>query len=62
MAIRHADEPHLHLTRPRVQLRQMAIKTSSSHKDKSASQLKDARFKELGDWRGKMLSRLRALV
>jgi hypothetical protein len=28
----------------------------------SASQLIDARIKELGDWRGKMLSRLRALV
>ena len=29
---------------------------------KSPSQLIDARIKELGDWRGKMLSRLRALV
>ena len=29
---------------------------------KSASRLIDARIKELGDWRGKMLSRLRALV
>jgi hypothetical protein len=28
----------------------------------SPSQLIDARIKELGDWRGKMLSRLRALV
>jgi hypothetical protein len=27
-----------------------------------ASQLIDARIKELGDWRGKMLSRLRALI
>jgi len=60
MAIRHADEPHL--SRPRVQLRQKAIKTSRSHKNKSASQLIDARFKEVGAWRGKMLSRLRALV
>jgi hypothetical protein len=31
-------------------------------KGKSASQLIDARIKELGDWRGKMLGRLRALV
>jgi hypothetical protein len=28
----------------------------------SASQLIDARIKELGDWRGKMLGRLRALI
>jgi hypothetical protein len=31
-------------------------------KGKSASQLIDARIKELGGWRGKMLGRLRALV
>jgi len=31
-------------------------------KSKSPSQLIDARIKELGDWRGQMLSRLRALV
>ncbi|HET7021483.1 MAG TPA: DUF1801 domain-containing protein [Xanthobacteraceae bacterium] len=36
--------------------------TSGSQKSKSPSQLIDARIKELGDWRGKMLSRLRALV
>jgi hypothetical protein len=35
---------------------------SGSQKSKSPSQLIDARIKELGDWRGKMLSRLRALV
>jgi hypothetical protein len=29
---------------------------------KSPSQLIDARIKELGDWRGKMLSRIRALI
>ena len=29
---------------------------------KSPSQLIDARIKELGDWRGKMLARLRALI
>jgi hypothetical protein len=33
-----------------------------SQKTKSPSQLIDARIKELGDWRGEMLSRLRALV
>ncbi|MGH8231955.1 MAG: DUF1801 domain-containing protein, partial [Steroidobacteraceae bacterium] len=38
------------------------MKTSGSRKDKSASQLIDARIKELNDWRGKMLRRLRALI
>jgi hypothetical protein len=36
--------------------------TSGSQKTTSPSQLIDARIKELDDWRGKMLSRLRALV
>jgi hypothetical protein len=35
---------------------------SESQDSRSPSQLIDARIKELGDWRGKMLSRLRALV
>jgi hypothetical protein len=35
---------------------------SGTQKSKSPSQLIDARIKELGDWRGKMLNRLRALV
>ena len=38
------------------------MKKSGSQKSKSPSQLIDARIKELGDWRGKMLSRLRGLV
>jgi hypothetical protein len=38
------------------------MKKSGSQKSKSPSQLIDARIKELGDWRGKTLSRLRALV
>ncbi len=38
------------------------MKKSGSQKSKSPSQLIDARIKELGDWRGKMLSRLRSLV
>jgi hypothetical protein len=37
-------------------------KKSGSQGSKSASQLIDARIKELGDWRGKMLGRLRTLV
>ncbi|HTP82251.1 MAG TPA: DUF1801 domain-containing protein [Alphaproteobacteria bacterium] len=35
---------------------------SGAAKGKSPSQLIDARIKELGDWRGKMLARLRALI
>ena len=38
------------------------MKKSGSQGGKSPSQLIDARIKELGDWRGKMLSRLRTLV
>jgi hypothetical protein len=38
------------------------MKTSGLDKDKSASQLIDGRIKELNDWRGKMLHRLRALI
>ena len=38
------------------------MKKSRSQKSKSPSQLIDARIKELGDWRGKILSRLRTLV
>jgi hypothetical protein len=38
------------------------MKKSGSQDSKSPSQLIDARIKELGDWRGKMLSRLRTLV
>ena len=39
-----------------------SMKQDESQKGQSPSQLIDARIKELGDWRGKMLSRLRALV
>jgi hypothetical protein len=35
---------------------------SGSQKTQSPSELIDERIQELGDWRGKMLSRLRALV
>lgn len=35
---------------------------SASPKEQSPSQLIDGRIKELGDWRGKMLARLRALI
>jgi hypothetical protein len=38
------------------------MEKSGPQKSTSPSQLIDARIKELGDWRGTMLSRLRALV
>src|SRR5438045_9557138 len=38
------------------------MKKSAPQESKSPSQLIDARIKELGDWRGEMLSRLRAVV
>ena len=38
------------------------MKKSGSQESVSPSQLIDARIKEIGDWRGKMLSRLRSLV
>ena len=38
------------------------MKKSGSQKSESPSQLIDARIKELSDWRGKTLSRLRSLV
>lgn len=38
------------------------MKKSGSQSVESASRLIDARIQELGDWRGEMLSRLRALI
>src|SRR5271169_232661 len=38
------------------------MKQSEAQKGKAPSQLIEARIKELGDWRGKMLSRLRSLI
>jgi hypothetical protein len=35
---------------------------SSAQQDESAAQLIDARVEELGDWRGKTLARVRALI
>jgi hypothetical protein len=40
----------------------MDMTKSGSQQSKSASHLIDARIRELGDWRGKMLGRLRALI
>lgn len=43
-------------------MRDTGMKKSGSQKVESPSQLIDKRIEELGDWRGKMLSRLRRLV
>ena len=40
----------------------LIMKKSGSHRVEPASRLIDARIQELGDWRGEMLSRLRALI
>src|SRR6185503_2476170 len=42
--------------------RRNAMKKRGSEKSRSASQLIDERIRELSDWRGKLLSRLRTLV
>src|SRR4029079_9092537 len=39
-----------------------SMKKSRSKKAESPSELIDARIEDLGDWRGEMLSRLRALI
>ena len=43
-------------------MKKSGSQTSGSQTSKSPSQLIDARIKELGDWRGEMLSRVRTLV
>src|SRR5208282_2771144 len=40
----------------------LIMKKSGSQRVESASRLIDAKIQELGDWRGEMLSRLRALI
>ena len=40
----------------------MKKSTTSSDKDPSGSQLVDAKIKALGDWRGRMMSRLRVVI
>jgi hypothetical protein len=45
-----------------LKLEEIAMKKSGPQKSKSPSQLIDARIKELSDWRGKTLGRLRALI
>jgi hypothetical protein len=48
--------------RPLAKRKRTGMTKSGAHRSKSASQLIDARIKELGDWRGKMLRSLRSLI
>jgi len=50
------------ICQPSGQGRETGMDKSGSQPSKSPSQLIDARIKELGDWRGQTLSRLRTLV
>jgi hypothetical protein len=43
-------------------MKKSATTRSATTKDESPSRLIDARIKELGDWRGKTLARVRALI
>ena len=43
-------------------MKSAATKNSATAKDESPSRLIDARIKELGDWRGKTLARVRQIV
>jgi len=60
-----ASPPQFHRTRNDDYSHCKGLRTtkkSGSQTGKSAFQLIDARIKELGDWRGKMLGRLRGLI
>src|SRR5579883_3219573 len=48
--------------RPRGRGGEAGMKKTGAPEGKSPSRLIDARIKELGDWRGEMLGRLRALI
>jgi hypothetical protein len=43
-------------------MKKSGAQKSKTHRSESPSRLIDARIKELGDWRGTMLGRLRALI
>jgi hypothetical protein len=46
----------------KVPAKKVAARTNSAPQDVNASRLIDGRIKELGDWRGEMLSRIRTLM
>src|SRR6185295_14200027 len=54
--------PNVSRKKQKEQKQSNMMRESGSQKGKSPSRMIDARIKELGDWRGKMLSRLRTLI
>ena len=47
---------------PNVSRKKQKERKSGSQKGQAPSRMMDARIKELGDWRGKILSRVRTLI
>ena len=60
----HLSKPAMPKVSPKPQKTKArtSTKKSAPPKGKSASWMIDARIRELGDWRGKLLSRLRTLI
>ena len=54
--------PNVSRKNQKEQKERKIMRESGSQKGKSPSRMIDERIKELGDWRGKMLSRLRTLI
>jgi hypothetical protein len=54
--------PNVSRKKQKVEKKSSTTRKAGSQKGKSPSKMIDGRVKELGDWRGKMLSRLRALI
>ena len=54
--------PNVSRKKPKERKARSITRKSGPQKAKSPSRMIDERIKELGDWRGKMLSRLRTLI
>jgi len=54
--------PNVSRKKPKQRKERKIARKSGSEKGKSPSRLIDERIKQLGDWRGRMLSQLRALI
>ena len=54
--------PNVSRKKPTDRKERQTMSKSGSRNDKSPSRMIDERIKELGDWRGKMLSQLRTLI
>ena len=62
MSVMKRKKKNTQLEQQKKAQREKDLKKSGSQRVESASRLIDARIQELGDWRGEMLSRLRALI